>query len=187
VRFELDCTADRDRRLKGTLGWEDGSPVPFSGTLELLRLIEDHTARRPATDGARHRRRAMTGEMGSRPFGEPGRTTLPVPSGARICRGPPIRHRDHRGPRREWPVCHADPVLIAPRQAAGRGKRCRVLRLIGNPLGEPDEHHHLPTGIRAEPRRTHSCGSGQPPPGVSRSSARYSASSLTTVERGITP
>jgi hypothetical protein len=48
VRFELDCTADRDDRLEGTLGWEDGSPVPFSGTLELLRLIEDHTPRRPA-------------------------------------------------------------------------------------------------------------------------------------------
>jgi hypothetical protein len=46
VRFELDCTADRDGRLKRTLGWEDGSPVPFYGTLELL--IEDHTPRRPA-------------------------------------------------------------------------------------------------------------------------------------------
>jgi hypothetical protein len=66
VRFELDCTADRDGRLKRTLGWEDGSPVPFYGTLELL--IEDHTPRRQAADGARHRRRAMTGEMRSRPY-----------------------------------------------------------------------------------------------------------------------
>jgi hypothetical protein len=41
VRFELDCTADRDGRLEGTLGWKDGRPVPFSGTLELLRLLED--------------------------------------------------------------------------------------------------------------------------------------------------
>ena len=48
MRFELDCTANRDGRLKGTLGWEDGSPVPFYGTLELLRLIEDDTPRRPA-------------------------------------------------------------------------------------------------------------------------------------------
>ena len=47
MRFELVCTADRDGRLKGTLGWEDGRPMPFYGTLELLRLIEDHTPRRP--------------------------------------------------------------------------------------------------------------------------------------------
>ena len=48
MRFELDCAADRDGRLEGTLEWEHGGPVPFSGTLELLRLLEDHTPRRPA-------------------------------------------------------------------------------------------------------------------------------------------
>jgi hypothetical protein len=48
VRFELNCTADRDGRLEGTLSWEDGGPADFSGTLELLRLLEDHTPRRPA-------------------------------------------------------------------------------------------------------------------------------------------
>lgn len=48
MRFELDCTADRDGRLEGTLGWEDSGPVGFSGTLELLRLLEDHTPRQPA-------------------------------------------------------------------------------------------------------------------------------------------
>jgi hypothetical protein len=48
MRFELDCAADRDGRLEGTLGWEGGGPVPFSGTLELLRLLEDHAPRRPA-------------------------------------------------------------------------------------------------------------------------------------------
>lgn len=46
MRFELNCAADRDGRLEGTLAWEDGGgPVPFSGTLELLRLVEDHTSR----------------------------------------------------------------------------------------------------------------------------------------------
>lgn len=46
MRFELDCAADRDGRLEGTLHWDDGGPVPFSGTLELLRLLEDHAPRR---------------------------------------------------------------------------------------------------------------------------------------------
>lgn len=45
MRFELNCAADREGRLEGTLDWEDGGPVPFSGTLELLRLLEDHTPR----------------------------------------------------------------------------------------------------------------------------------------------
>ena len=80
----------------------------------------------------------------------------------------------------------ADPVLIDTTSGGGPRQAVPGPRLIGNPLGDPDEHRHLPTGIRAEPRRTRSCGSGQTPPGVSRSSARYSASSLTTVERGIT-
>lgn len=49
MRFELNCAADRDGRLEGTLAWEDGGgPVSFSGTLELLRLLEDHTPRRSA-------------------------------------------------------------------------------------------------------------------------------------------
>lgn len=50
MRFELNCASDRDGRLEGTLGWEDGSPVPFSGTLELLRLLEDHAPRRLARE-----------------------------------------------------------------------------------------------------------------------------------------
>jgi hypothetical protein len=50
VRFELNC-ADRDGRLEGTLAWEDGcGSVPFSGTLELLRLLEDHIPRRRAAE-----------------------------------------------------------------------------------------------------------------------------------------
>ena len=48
MRFELNCVADRDGRLEGTLTWEEGHPVPFSGTLELLRLLEDHTPGRLA-------------------------------------------------------------------------------------------------------------------------------------------
>lgn len=47
MRFELNCVVGRDGRLEGTLGWPGHAPVPFSGTLELLRLIEDHTPRRP--------------------------------------------------------------------------------------------------------------------------------------------
>jgi hypothetical protein len=51
MRFELNCTADPAGRFEGTLAWEDGDgPVPFSGTLELLRLIEDHTPRQLAVE-----------------------------------------------------------------------------------------------------------------------------------------
>ena len=45
MRFVLDCTAAADGRLEGTLSWENGDPVPFSGTLELLGLLLDHTPR----------------------------------------------------------------------------------------------------------------------------------------------
>jgi hypothetical protein len=45
VRFELCCAANRDGRLEGTVAWEEEQPVPFSGTLELLRFLEDHTPR----------------------------------------------------------------------------------------------------------------------------------------------
>lgn len=45
MRFELYCAAGRNGRLEGTLAWEGRHPVPFSGTLELLRLLEDHTPR----------------------------------------------------------------------------------------------------------------------------------------------
>lgn len=48
MRFELDCAVGRDGRLEGTLRWQHNDPVPFSGTLELLRLIEDHIPRRSA-------------------------------------------------------------------------------------------------------------------------------------------
>jgi hypothetical protein len=51
VRFELDCAADCDGRLEGTLAWQGGgAPVPFSGTLELLRLLEEHVPRRAARE-----------------------------------------------------------------------------------------------------------------------------------------
>jgi hypothetical protein len=53
VRFQLDCTSDSEGRLEGTLAWEGRGSVPFSGTLELLRLLEDHTGRRgPGDDEA---------------------------------------------------------------------------------------------------------------------------------------
>ena len=50
MRFELDCAADRHGRLEGTLDWDDGSPGAFSGTLELLRLLEDHAPRQLTAD-----------------------------------------------------------------------------------------------------------------------------------------
>lgn len=47
MRFEVECVTGRDGRLEGTVGWDDGDPIPFSGTLELLRLIQDHAPGRP--------------------------------------------------------------------------------------------------------------------------------------------
>ena len=47
VRFELECVTDSDGRLEGTVGWDDSGPVPFSGTLELLRLLLDNAPCRP--------------------------------------------------------------------------------------------------------------------------------------------
>jgi hypothetical protein len=67
VRFEMNCAADRDGRLEGTLAWEDSSdPVSFSGTLELLRLsrttlragLQRGTGQRPAPARSHEWRRA---------------------------------------------------------------------------------------------------------------------------------
>ena len=48
MHFELECVTDSGGRLEGTMAWEGRDPVPFSGTLELLRLLEDHAPARPA-------------------------------------------------------------------------------------------------------------------------------------------
>ena len=52
MRFELECVADSGGRLEGTIAWEGRDPVPFSGTLELLRLLEDHAPQPAAPDPA---------------------------------------------------------------------------------------------------------------------------------------
>lgn len=53
VRFLVDISRDSDGRVAGRLQGTGGGPVPFSGWLELLRLLEDRT---PLTgdDGGRH-------------------------------------------------------------------------------------------------------------------------------------
>jgi hypothetical protein len=44
VRFVLEVSRDQVGRLKGRASWDGGSQaVGFSGTLELLRVLEDHT------------------------------------------------------------------------------------------------------------------------------------------------
>lgn len=47
MHFEMDCTVCHDGRLQGTLSWPGHPPVPFSGTLDLLRLIQDTAAEWP--------------------------------------------------------------------------------------------------------------------------------------------
>lgn len=44
MRFVLDVSRDAEGRLSGQIRWEGAArPVAFSGTLELLRILEDHT------------------------------------------------------------------------------------------------------------------------------------------------
>jgi hypothetical protein len=41
MRVTLDLVRTRDGRLEGTAATETGHEHPFSGTLELLRVLED--------------------------------------------------------------------------------------------------------------------------------------------------
>jgi hypothetical protein len=41
VRFLVDISRDGDGRITGHVEGSGGGPVPFSGWLELLRLLED--------------------------------------------------------------------------------------------------------------------------------------------------
>ena len=41
MRVTLDLVRSRDGRLEGTAATETGREHPFSGTLELLRVLED--------------------------------------------------------------------------------------------------------------------------------------------------
>lgn len=40
VRFLVDLSSDADGRVSGEVAMADGPPVPFSGWLELLRVLE---------------------------------------------------------------------------------------------------------------------------------------------------
>jgi hypothetical protein len=42
MRFVLDCVRDPEGRLTGQLSTPGANGQPFCGTLELLRLVEDH-------------------------------------------------------------------------------------------------------------------------------------------------
>lgn len=42
VKFLVDLSSDEDGRVSGQVALAGGSPAPFSGWLELLRLFEDH-------------------------------------------------------------------------------------------------------------------------------------------------
>ncbi|MDL5155506.1 hypothetical protein [Actinomycetospora termitidis] len=41
MRVTLDITRSRDGRLEGTAATDTGDEQPFSGTLDLLRVLED--------------------------------------------------------------------------------------------------------------------------------------------------
>lgn len=41
VRFLVDLERDQDGRVTGQIAGDDQPPVPFTGWLELLRLLED--------------------------------------------------------------------------------------------------------------------------------------------------
>jgi hypothetical protein len=43
VRFLLDLTSDDEGRVSGEVAVAGGPSIPFSGWLELLRLLEDRT------------------------------------------------------------------------------------------------------------------------------------------------
>lgn len=50
VRFVLDVHRDPDGRLEGEISPQGESPQPFSGTLDLLRVLEDHTTADPSVE-----------------------------------------------------------------------------------------------------------------------------------------
>jgi hypothetical protein len=64
MRFTLECRRDDDGRLEGELSFDGAaSPIPFSGNLELLRLLDDHgPAQRTPT-------RPVSGQLGGGPDG----------------------------------------------------------------------------------------------------------------------
>ncbi len=47
VRFLVDLERDQDGRVSGSVAADDQQPVPFSGWLELLRLLEDRADASP--------------------------------------------------------------------------------------------------------------------------------------------
>jgi hypothetical protein len=51
MRVMLDIVWSRDGRLEGTVATETGPEHPFSGTLELLRVLEDLQPGAPVTSG----------------------------------------------------------------------------------------------------------------------------------------
>ena len=50
MHLSLDVLRTADGRLEGTVITESGREQPFSGTLELLRILEDLDAERPVDD-----------------------------------------------------------------------------------------------------------------------------------------
>ena len=46
VRFLVDLSSDADGRVSGEVAVADQPPVPFSGWLELLRVLEDRADHR---------------------------------------------------------------------------------------------------------------------------------------------
>ncbi|MDT7744037.1 MAG: hypothetical protein QOE59_3115 [Actinomycetota bacterium] len=51
MRVMLDIVRSGDGRLEGTVATETGPEHPFSGTLELLRVLEDLQPGAPLTSG----------------------------------------------------------------------------------------------------------------------------------------
>jgi len=51
VRFVLDLSTGDGGRVSGQVSTADGPAVPFSGWLELLRLLEDGVGPPPVTQG----------------------------------------------------------------------------------------------------------------------------------------
>lgn len=51
MRVTLDIVRTRDGRLEGTAATETGPEHPFSGTLELLRVLDDLHPETPQASG----------------------------------------------------------------------------------------------------------------------------------------